>query len=172
MTMSDTVETNRAIDILGPQIEFKTEFSNDPQSYCVIASIIPAGVTVPLHSHDDRETFYITSGTLEVFDDQGWRTLDVGDIFDVPAGVRHALRNRWEHRVSALLVTTTVMAKFFAAVGRPVPVGPPSPEDLQAFVAAAMDQGYWLGSPQENAAIGIFLPNLAAKVKRPANMTH
>jgi quercetin dioxygenase-like cupin family protein len=52
-------------------------------------------VMVPLHSHADRETFYILSGEMQGYDgDAGaWRTLRAGDVFDVTDGLRHAWHN-------------------------------------------------------------------------------
>ncbi|MGV1754963.1 cupin domain-containing protein [Agrobacterium sp. CG674] len=171
--MLDFKHTAGAIDILGPRIEFKTEFQSDPGTYCMATSIIPAGVVVPLHSHPDRETFYITSGILEVFNGAEWRTIGAGDIFDVMANQRHALRNTSIHQVSGVLVTTTSLASFFASVGRPVPADAPGPADLNAFVAAAAEHGIWLGSEHENAAIGIsILAQVAPRMKRPANLMH
>lgn len=171
--MSNPKHPIGAIDILGPRMEFKTEFLPDADSYCMSTSIIPAGVAVPLHSHPSRETFYITSGILEVFDGTEWQTLGAGDVFDVMADVRHALRNTSAHQVSAVLVTTMELASFFSSVGRPVPASPPQLQDLQAFVLAAAEHGVWMGSAQDNAAIGISMfTQMAPKMKRPANMTH
>lgn len=171
--MSSSNHTTTAVDILGSRIEFKTSLSHDPNSYCIATAIIPAGVAVPLHSHPDRETIYITSGILEVYDGSDWRTLGAGDLFDVAADARHALRNTSAHQVSAVLVTTASLASFFASVGRSVPAGPPQPKDLQVFVAAAADHGVWLGSPQDNTAIGISMfAQMAPKMKRPANLMH
>jgi hypothetical protein len=41
-------------DVLGPTVEFLTW--ND--EYCVMRGVVPPGVTVPLHSHDDAEDFF------------------------------------------------------------------------------------------------------------------
>jgi hypothetical protein len=65
------------------------------------------------------------------------------------------------------------LAQFYSSVGRSVTAGPPQPQDLQAFVAAAAEHGVSLGSAQDNAAIGIYMfTQVAPKMKRPANMTH
>lgn len=171
--MEDLKNATGAIDIIGTRIEYKTEFSSDPRAYCMCTSIIPAGVVVPLHSHPDRETLYITSGILEVFNGEKWRTIGAGDTFDVMADVRHAYRNTSIHRVSGVLVTTTSLASFLASVGRPVPADEPGPADFHAFVAAAAEHGIWIGAEHENAAIGIsMLAQMAPKMKRPASLMH
>ena len=49
-----------ALDVLGPTIEFITQPSRDDDTaLCVLRGVVPAGVTVPMHSHDDAEDFYI-----------------------------------------------------------------------------------------------------------------
>jgi len=169
--MSNSLEATQSIDILGSQIEFKTDFLKETQAYCVSSLIIPAGVTVPLHSHKDRKTIYITSGTLEVFEQGAWLTLGAGDFFDVQASSKHAFRNLSAHRVAAILVTTAAMAVFFSRTGRPTTGAPPTPAEVEAFIVAAAKHNFWLGSAMENAAIGISL-RATPKMKRPANMTH
>ena len=44
----------RVVDLLGPRIEPLT--SSEEGSYCVMKGTLPAGVSVPLHSHGDAET--------------------------------------------------------------------------------------------------------------------
>jgi hypothetical protein len=36
-------------------------------------------------------------------------------------------------------------------------VEPPTPEELQHFAATAIRYGYWLATPEENAAVGLTL---------------
>jgi quercetin dioxygenase-like cupin family protein len=148
------------IDILGPQIRFLTSLVDDPDGYCVISSVVPPNVVVPLHSHPERETFLILSGALEAFDGAAWRTYGAGEVFDVPSGAKHAFRNTSAAPASVVLVTSASMGRFFGSIGRPagdVPPGPPTAEAIEAFMTAANQHGYWLGSPAENAEIGISL---------------
>ena len=35
------------------------------------------------------------------------------------------------------------------------------PQDLARLIAVSAKYGYWLGSPEENSAAGIYLPELA-----------
>ena len=59
---------------------------------------IPPGVVVPLHSHDDPETFIPISGQIQGLayrsdDDFEWVTVQTGDIFHVPSGAKHGFKN-------------------------------------------------------------------------------
>jgi len=59
-----------------------------------------------------------------------------------------------------VLVTQDRLYAFFREIAKPVdgqPGTPPSPEELQQLFVAAAKYGYWMGSPDENAAIGINL---------------
>jgi uncharacterized RmlC-like cupin family protein len=121
---------------------------------------VPPNVVVPLHSHPERETFLILSGALDVFDGSAWRTCRAGEVIDIPGGAKHAFRNTSAAPVSVVIVTNVSMGRFFRSVGRraaDVPPGPPPAEAVGAFMTAAIQHGYWLGSPAENAEIGISL---------------
>jgi quercetin dioxygenase-like cupin family protein len=158
--MSDALSKADTIDILGPQIRFLTPLVDDPDEYCVISSVVPPNVVVPLHSHPEREIFLILSGALDAFDGSAWRIYGTGEVFDVPSGAKHAFRNTSAAPVSVVLVTSASMGRFFRSVGRPasdVPPGPPTSEAISAFATAATQHGYWLGSPAENAEVGISL---------------
>lgn len=127
---------------------------------CVIASSIPPGVTVPVHSHDERETFYIVSGSLEVFDAAGWRTISSGSVFDMPPRTKHAFRNISVDPVSVVLVVPTRLAQFSASIGRPIcslPVGATSPDAVQTFFSAALEEGLWPGPLERQETTGILL---------------
>jgi hypothetical protein len=59
-----------------------------------------------------------------------------------------------------LIVTTMRLGRFLRDIGRPaatVEPGPPKPEDLQRLLETVQAYGYWLGSPADNAAVGISL---------------
>jgi quercetin dioxygenase-like cupin family protein len=158
--MFDARSKSDTIDILGPQIRFLTPLVDDPDGYCVIFSVVPPNVVVPLHSHSERETFLILSGSLDAFDGAAWRTYDAGEVFDISGGAKHAFRNTSVAPASVVLVTSASMGRFFRSVGRraaDVPPGLPAAEAIGAFTTAALQHGYWLGSPVENAEIGISL---------------
>src|SRR5262249_6251441 len=83
-------QSDQRDEVFGPQAlrpknGIVTDASRDDDDYCVSIATMPPGVVVPLHSHADRETFYILSGEMQGYDGDAaaWRTLRAGDIFDV-----------------------------------------------------------------------------------------
>jgi quercetin dioxygenase-like cupin family protein len=148
------------IDIfVGPKLTYLTPKSSAADDFCVMQVEIPAGATVPVHSHPDRETFYVLIGELAGLTGTEWTTLLPGMVLDVKDGVRHALRNPSATPTTLLMVTTMKMGRFFRDVGRPdAPALPtPTPADLQRFTTIANDYGYWMGTPADNLAVGIGL---------------
>ena len=146
------------LDLFGPTIQRVIPLSDEDGGYCLLKGVVPPGVIVPLHAHPDRETFYVLVGQLEALKGDSWHTLQVGDVFDVPGGVRHAFRNLENQSVSILIVTTTSLTRFLLKIGRPIanaPPGPPSSEVLQRFAQASLAEGHWLGSVSDNAKVGI-----------------
>jgi quercetin dioxygenase-like cupin family protein len=55
----------QALDVFGPTVEFLRWPDDADADFCVMRCVVPPGVTVPLHSHDDAEDFYIVDGTNE-----------------------------------------------------------------------------------------------------------
>lgn len=150
---------SKVLDVMGPQIQLVTDLTEN-KDYSVMKAEVPAGVIVPVHSHDDRETFVVLKGELEAFTADSWKTVRAGDTVDIPGDVKHAWRNSSNETVTLLVVSTVNMGEFFNEIGRPVetvPAGPPTPEALQHFVKVAIAYGYWLGTPEDNASIGIKL---------------
>jgi mannose-6-phosphate isomerase-like protein (cupin superfamily) len=162
--MSETEREEDVLDVLGPTIQHLTKLSISDDDFCVLKGLLRTGVVVPLHNHPDRETFYILAGELEILKwvDSGplWHRMTAGDVLDVPSGTKHALRNSAAADAVILIVMTMKHGQFFRDVGRPAattPPVPPSEADLQRFVQMAHDYGYWLGSPEDNAAVGLRL---------------
>ncbi|MDR6550224.1 cupin domain-containing protein [Paenibacillus qinlingensis] len=150
---------SNVLDIMGPQIQLVTDSSVN-KDYSLMKAVVPPGVVVPVHSHADPETFVILQGELECFTEDKWVTVKAGDSVDIPGNVKHAWRNSSNETVSLLVASTVKMGKFFNEIGRPVetvPPGPPAPEVVGNFVQVAIAYGYWLGTPADNAAIGITL---------------
>src|SRR6516225_4499588 len=147
----------QALDLLGPVAEFVTE--PEPQgSFCVLRGVLAPGMTVPLHSHDDAEDFLVLTGTHQVLlqgpDGLEWADAHAGDYVHIPGGTPHAHRNTSPDPAVDLVIT---------AAGRPVPgpPQPPSPADVARFTALADRYGHTLGTPDENAAVGIEMPKFA-----------
>ncbi len=158
---------NQALDVLGPAVEFLTR--PDAQgSFCVMRGVLPPGMTVPLHSHDDAEDFLVLTGTHQVLMHGAhgleWADAHAGDYVHIPAGTPHAHRNVSPDPAIDLIITTARLGQFFAEAGRPVtdPQQPPTPGDVAQFTALAARYGHTLGAPEENAAVGIQMPKFAA----------
>ncbi len=115
---------------------------------CVLRGTIPAGGTVPVHSHADPETFLMIEGEVEGLTAGGWTALRPGEARHVPGHVKHAWRNRGDGPAVMFLVTTPVIGRFFREVAA-------APED---FFAISDRYGYWNATPEENAAVGITVP--------------
>jgi quercetin dioxygenase-like cupin family protein len=132
---------------------------------CLIRGTVPPGVAVPLHSHPDLELFYVLEGTVESFQSKegtnGWTTAGVGDVVAIPGNVKHAWRNASSFRAIFVIVTTSKLCQFFREVTKPFDPNqrsaPPTPEAMERLFATAARYGYWMASPEENAAIGISL---------------
>jgi quercetin dioxygenase-like cupin family protein len=156
--------TPAVLDVFGPTVEFLTAPAE--ADYCVIRGTIPPGVAVPLHAHADFEGFYVVAGAVQVLAerDHGFDWLDArpGDFIQIPGGARHGFRNTSGEPVVQLVTTTPRLGQFFREVGRPVTAGaalpPPTPDELRRFAEVAARYGHWLGSPDENVAVGITVP--------------
>jgi quercetin dioxygenase-like cupin family protein len=159
-TTAKKADMSEIFDILGPRVQFLTAFSDADDDFILIAADFPPGTVVPIHSHRDREIFYILAGELQGLWVDRWVALVAGDVFDVPGNIKHAWRNVSGSPVSLLVVTTTRMGRFFRDIGRPlatVKPGAPDPTDLEHLFDRARAHGYWMGSPADNAAVGISL---------------
>ena len=155
------------LDHLGPTVEVLTE-SHMPDAPGLMRGTVATGGFVPMHSHSEPETFYVLHGKLEALtfvspEEPFWQTLEPGQVFHVPPHARHALRNVSEEAATALIISTSDMARFFEQTGRRLNSvdaahPPPTPEDVERMLEVARQHGHWLASPQENKAVGIHLP--------------
>ena len=93
---------------------------------------------------------------------QGWQTVNAGEVVSIPGNVRHALRNTSHSPMTSITVSKQQLYSFFRELARSFdphrPPAPPTPNEMQQLFSAAQRYGYWLASPDENAAIGISLP--------------
>ena len=157
-TPSNKADTGEFLDLLGPRIQFLTPLSEDDDEYCLMRCIFPAGVVVPVHSHDERETFYVLEGEIEGLWGDHWGTFHIGNVVDVPGGLKHAWRNTSGASASTLVVAPMRLGRALREFGRPAETasqGAPKPEDFQRLLDIAGAYGYWIGSPADNAAVGI-----------------
>jgi quercetin dioxygenase-like cupin family protein len=150
-----------AIDVFGPTVEFLSGPDDRAAEFCVMRGLLPPGVVVPLHSHDDAEDFFILAGTQQVLieDDHGlqWHDVLAGDYVHVAGGTPHAHRNISDQPAVELVITTARLGRFFREIARPGAQRPPTPDELAHFVEVATKYGYNLGTPDQNAAVGIEL---------------
>jgi mannose-6-phosphate isomerase-like protein (cupin superfamily) len=157
-----TAQTNAndVIDVLGLQIKLLTSLAMAEDAFCLVGSTMGPGAVVPLHSHPNREILHVLDGELEAFVGDRWRLLQVGDVFDVTDGIKHALRNLTAQRVRLLIFTTVRMGRFFNEIGRPLVAAAEVPlaQDVERLLTTSVRYGYWNGTPEENAAVGISLP--------------
>lgn len=148
------------LDVFGPTVEFLTSPSGADAVNCVMMGTIPPGVSVPLHSHSDVESFFLLSGAVQVLAQPGenfeWLDVNPDSFVQIPSGAKHAFRNTSSEPVVQLITTTPKLGRFFQEIGRPVTPGvlppPPTPDELEHFMRVAAHYHYWLGSPTEAVA--------------------
>jgi mannose-6-phosphate isomerase-like protein (cupin superfamily) len=112
--------------------------------YALLLGIMPAGVAVPLHSHEDRETMYVLSGAVEVYVRGEWLSVSPNSVVDISSNEPHAWRNFTPTEATLLIVTTAKMERFFAEIGRPIGLGSnvPTSQDMERLVTASKEFGY------------------------------
>jgi len=119
---------------------------------------------VPLHSHGDAESFYALSGEAQALVETEvglqWQTLRPGDFIHIPGGTKHAWRNVSGEPMAALITCTAKLGRALREMGQLTSEGGkriPTPADVQRLIEISERYGYWLGSREENAAVGIEL---------------
>lgn len=147
----------------GTLFEFLVSPDEAEAEICLIRGTMPAGVAVPLHSHADVELFYILEGSIEAYraSDSRWATVEAGHVVTIPGNTKHALRNTSALPATIVVVTTSKLYDFFHEVSKPFDptrsATPPTPDEFQKFFKTVEKYGYWMGSREENAAIGLSL---------------
>ncbi len=149
-------------DVFGPLVKFVTKVPESGEDYCVAHSIFPSSAIVPVHSHPDRETFYVISGELELWDGQAWTPIRAGEFADVPPNHIHAWQNRSGSDATVVFVTTGTLGRFFKEVmAQPIPkLGErPSPALMTSLAEIAARYDYWMGGSADNTAAGFGQPS-------------
>jgi len=128
-------------------------------------NILPQAL-VPLHKHADPEIFHVLEGEIQFYvgsgKTPGWLTARAGDVINIPGDTKHAFHNKSGKPVRTIAASGKEIYAFFREIFVPfdpsIPPAPPTPEQMQALFEAAARHGYWVASPEENAAIGLELP--------------
>ena len=156
---------DQTFNTFGVLLNFLVTPSETGHEITLFKGTLAPGVVIPLHSHSEPEVLYVLEGSLEVYRESGeapgWPTTQPGGVLAIPGNVKHALRNTSSTPTTVLLVTREELYNFFRSIAKPLEAGqmpgPPSPDDMQQLFAAAAKYHYWMGSPEENATIGISL---------------
>ena len=139
----------------GTRLEILSPSNEDV--YWVMKGTLPPGVSVPLHSHSDAESFYGLVGEGEALVQTAaglvWKKLRPGDFIHIPGGTKHAWRNRSSEPISTLVTCTARLGRALREMAQVAP----SPDSIQRLAEISERYGYWLGSPEENASVGIVL---------------
>jgi uncharacterized cupin superfamily protein len=126
--------------------------------YCVFTAELPAGMIVPLHSHADRETFYVLAGEMSFYNGTSWQLLKKGASIDVLNNARHAWHNTSQSTASLLVVTTVRVGKFLQRISDSIETTldtQDASKQKEHFFKLVEEHGYWLGSPEDNKDIGL-----------------
>jgi quercetin dioxygenase-like cupin family protein len=159
-----TSTENQIYDVFGVRLQFLVTPEETGNQASFLQGTLPSGGLIPLHSHPSFEAFYVLEGTLEVYQEsiksKGWQAVSAGKVIAIAPNVKHALRNTSLTPAISIAVVQKELYDFFHELAKPAGSGPhalPSPEDMQRLFASAAKYSYWLGTPEENAAIGINL---------------
>jgi len=134
-------------------------------SMAVILGTVPGPGMVHLHSHADPECFYILDGEMEVYQESSgkdkWTQLKKGYFAAIHGNVKHAWRNTSSCPCVALIFTGGDVHAFLRGVCELIQahVGEEglSPDAITKIQELAVAHHAWIGSLEENAAIGLKL---------------
>jgi len=105
-------------------------------AYCLLEVSIAPGIGVPRHTHTrEDETYYVTSGELEVIVGDQIFVLKAGDTLMAPRDVPHELRNSGSITNHYLLVfSPSGFEEFIMATALPAPDNAVAPTERQLQV--------------------------------------
>ena len=64
---ADRKPDRTVLKVLGASMQFLVGPQQDEDALCILKRTIPPGISVPMHSHDFVEVFFVLSGNLEAF---------------------------------------------------------------------------------------------------------
>ena len=154
------------MDVVGGRVQFlaSPQRIGDP-GMGIVCGTLDAGAFVPLHSHPDAENFVMMEGEMEVYQDtgqtSGWSTISRGVLVVIQGRTRHAWRNQSSQKAVVLVFTGGSLFEGMSKIARPLlPTGeapPLTPDVMQSILPVTQQYGFWSGTPEENAAIGLTL---------------
>ena len=153
------VHAGREIPLdLGPSVRIELLTSPNEEDYWVMKGTLEPGASVPLHSHGDDEDFYVLSGRAEALVETTngleWKRVQAGDFIHIPGNMKHAWRNHFSTPAEKIIVTPAKLGRFFREMDELIrAVG--NNGTMEKLKDLSDRYGYWLGSPEENAAVGI-----------------
>ena len=143
----------------GTSVELLTSPEVD-NSWVLKGTLQPGGV-VPVHSHHEAEDFHVLSGQGEALvqtnDGLEWKMPQSGDFIHIPGDTKHAWRNRFRAPTETLVVTAARPGRFLRELGEQRQAGG-NTGAMETLLRVSQRYGYSMGSPEENAAVGISLP--------------
>ena len=152
--------------LLGPVVQFLAKPEETSEQFTVLRSTLPPSVVIPLHSHREAEWSYVLEGAVEVWSDRResphWLEVTAPESVLIPSQARHAIRNTSRASAVVILVTAASLAHFFVQISVPITPGeqpslPLTGEIVERFLVKQAEYGYWSGSREENAVIGVHL---------------
>jgi quercetin dioxygenase-like cupin family protein len=105
-------------------------------AYCLLEVSLAPGIGVPRHTHTrEDETYYVTSGELEVIVGDQVFVLKAGDTLMAPREIPHELRNSGSTTNHYLLVfSPSGFEEFIMATALPAPDNAVAPTERQLQV--------------------------------------
>lgn len=144
------------LDLGGPTAESLT--SREEDAYCVMKGTLPPGISVPLHSHGDAESFYVLSGEAQILVETKsgleWQPVRQGDFAHIAGGTKHAWHNVYTNPFEVIIITTPRLGRFLREMCELVKAEGKG-SSLEKLHELEERYGYWSGSPEENVAMGI-----------------
>jgi quercetin dioxygenase-like cupin family protein len=129
----------RAFALMGSSLTFKYEPDDNGDALMLFEHRMPPTLSVPPHTEQNHEAFYVLEGTLEieVGGGESYYRLGPGDFLSIRPGVLHALHNPGPGTMRTLTLVSpgSQHARFFSTLGEPIddPTNPPQPSGPPDF---------------------------------------
>jgi quercetin dioxygenase-like cupin family protein len=145
--MSAKPRTYQAMGIL---FRFHAFPSDTQNKYCLVESVVPAGLGAPPNHHaGETEAFFILEGEAEFTIDGQTRTVGAGAFVAIPDGAVHSFHATGSTPARMLILNAPghMHEKFFTETGVPVddtvtaPAAPDGPPDVAHILAVAAASG-------------------------------